>query len=394
MLIRFFYALREVGLRPGVQQLLTLAEALGRGLHGQTLDGFYYLARCTLISDVANFDMFDRVFSAFFAGVEQAALELESTLFDWLKKVQDGEVPELTAEERALFEKMDFEELDRMFRELLQEQDEEHHGGSKWIGTGGRSAFGHSGAPRPGFRVGGQSRNRRALQVAGERRFQDYRHDRMLDIRQYSVALRKLRHFGRVEGEEVLDIDATIEATSRLGGELDLVERRPKHPTMRVLLLMDVGGTMDPFVHQVEALFSAASQASHFREFRAFYFHNCVYGKVFKDAAFREPVALSDLFRSTDRSYRLVMVGDAMMAPYELVANKYSLYFGPPQTDRGWDSLVALRERYPRSVWLNPEPEKYWHGQTLQQIKTLFPMHCLSLDGLEEAISLLRASGH
>jgi len=389
VLIRFYYALRAVGLRPGIQQLLTLAEALKKGLHGQTLSGFYNLARCTLLSDVADFDRFDQVFSAFFAGVEEAAVELKETLFEWLQKVQQGELPELTPEEREMFEKMDFSELDRMFRELLEEQKEEHHGGSKWIGTGGKSAFGHSGVPRPGFRVGGSGQNRRALQVAGERRYKDYRHDRMLDIRQYSVALRKLRRFGREEGEEVLDIDATIEATSRLGGELDVVQRRPKQPTMRVLLLMDVGGTMDPFVHQVEALFSAASQASHFREFRAFYFHNCVYGRVYKDARFREHVTLPDLFRTTDRRYRLIIVGDAMMAPYELVASKYSFYFGPPQEARGIDSLMALKERYPKHAWLNPEPEKYWQGETLRQIRKLFPMHCLTLQGLEEAISIL-----
>lgn len=390
MLIRFFFALRAVGLKPAVQQLLTLSEALKKGLHGQTLDGFYHLARCTLLSDVADFDRFDQVFSAFFAGVEQAAVELKDTLFDWLRRVHEGEVPQLTPEEQALFEKMDFAELDKMFRELLDEQDDQHHGGSKWIGSGGRSAFGHSGAARPGFRIGGQGRHRRALQVAQERRFRDYRHDRMLDIRQYSVALRKLRNFGREEGEEVLDIDATIEATTRQGGELELVERRPRQPTMRVILLMDVGGTMDPFIHQVEALFSAASQASHFREFRAYYFHNCVYGKVFEEASFQTAVPLSELFRTSNKSYRLVIVGDAMMAPYELVASKYSFYFGPPQEERGWDSLVSLKERYPRVAWLNPEPEKYWHGRTLQQIRTLFPMFSLTLDGLEEAIERLR----
>ena len=391
MLVRFFYALRGAGLKPSVQQLLTLSQAMAQGLHGQTLDGFYHLSRCTLMTDVADFDRFDLVFSAFFAGVDQAALEIKDTLFDWLRNAREGALPELTDEERALFEKVDFEELDRMFRELLDEQDERHDGGSKWIGTGGRSAFGHSGAARPGFRVGGSGRHRRALQVAQERRFREYRSDRMLDIRQYAVALRKLRHFGREEGEEVLDVEATIEATTRQGGELELVERRPRQPTMRVILLMDVGGTMDPFVQRVEALFSAASQASHFREFRAYYFHNCVYGQVFEDAAFRQPVPLSEIYRTCDKTYRLFLVGDAMMAPYELVANKYSFFFGPPQEERGWDSLTSLRERFPRSVWLNPEPLKYWHGQTLNQIRSLFPMYSLTLDGLEEAIEQLRA---
>ena len=344
MLIRFFYALRAFGLRPGIQQLLTLAEGMKRGLHGQTLDGFYHLARCTLMSDVSQFDQFDQVFSAFFAGVEAARAEIHDALFDWLKKVQEGEIPELSAEEKTMFEGMDFQELDKMFQELLREQNEEHHGGSKWIGTGGRSAFGHSGAARPGIRVGGEGRHRRALQVAGDRRFKEYRKDRILDIRQYSVALRKLRHFGRDEGEETLDIDETIAATTRQGGELELVELRERKPTMRVILLMDVGGTMDPFIHRVEGLFSAASQASHFREFRAYYFHNCVYGKVYEDARFRRPLALSDLFRSSNKSYRLIVVGDAMMAPYELVADKHSLYWGTPShEERGWDlSLIHI----------------------------------------------------
>jgi hypothetical protein len=159
---------------------------------------------------------------------------------------------------------------------------------------------------------------------------------------------------------------------------------------MRVILLMDVGGTMDPFVHQVEALFSAASQASHFKEFRALYFHNCVYGKVYRDARFREQVLLADLFRGTSKDYRLIVVGDAMMAPYELVGSRHSLFFGVQESEKGWESLKALRERYPHSVWLNPEPVKYWHGETLQAISQLFPMYSLTLDGLEEAIRALR----
>lgn len=390
MIIKFFYALRGAGIKASPNQMLAFAQGLARGLHRQTLTGFYHLARCTLLTSETDFDTFDLVFKAFFEGVELEAVKVEDQFFDWLRQAAAGEIPHLTPEQQELFDQMGFEELEKMFRDLLEEQKEAHDGGTKFVGTGGSSPFGHSGAPRPGFRVGGGSRNRRALQVADQRRYREYRKDRILDIRQYAVALRKLRKFGRHEGEEELDIDATIEATSRQAGELELVERRPLKPTMRVILLMDVGGTMDPFVAQVEALFSAASQASHFREFRAFYFHNCVYGKVYKDARFQEPVALGELFRSSDRTYRVIVVGDAMMAPYELVASKYSMFFGPPQADRGWDSLVSIRERFPRSVWLNPEPIKYWSGQTLNQIKRLFPMHPLTLEGLDEAVSLLR----
>lgn len=390
MLLKFFYSLRAAGLKPSPQQLLTLASALKKGLHGQSLTGFYHLSRCTLMTSERDFDRFDLVFSNFFAGVEQAALEIEESFFEWLQQAALGTLPEITDEQRALFEKTDFSELERMFRELLAEQKEAHNGGNRFIGTGGSSPFGHSGVARPGFRVGGSSKNRRALQVAQSRRFRDYRHDQTLDIRQFSMALRRLRRFGRTDGQVELDIDATISETSRQGGELALVERRPKKPTMRVILLMDVGGTMDPFVAQVEALFSAASQASHFRELRAYYFHNCMYGKVFRDAAFTDPISLPDLFHQTDKSYRLIVVGDAMMAPYELVASKHSLFFGSRIQERGWDSLLALRDRYPHSTWLNPEPEKYWYGETLHQIRKLFPMHALTLDGLEEAIKGLR----
>jgi uncharacterized protein with von Willebrand factor type A (vWA) domain len=328
MLVRFFYSLRAQGLKVSPQQLLTLAQALARGLHGQTLEGFYHLARCTLLTSENDYDRFDQVFSAFFQGVELAALEIEDKFFEWLRRAHEGEIPQLTPEQQALFDSMSYEELEHMFRELLQEQKEAHDGGTRFIGTGGSSAFGHSGAPRPGFRVGGSSRNRRALQVAQQRRYRDYRNDRILDVRQYSVALRKLRRFGRAPAEEEVDIDATIEATGRQAGELEVVLRRPLEPSMRVVLLMDVGGTMDPFVHQVEALFTAASQASHFKEFRAYYFHNCVYGKVYKDARFRDRVPLGELFSSSNREYRLIIVGDAMMAPYELVGSRHALFFG------------------------------------------------------------------
>jgi uncharacterized protein with von Willebrand factor type A (vWA) domain len=390
VLVRFFYSLRAQGLKVSPQQFLTLALGMGKGLHGQTLQGFYHLARCTLLTTETDFDKFDQVFTAFFEGVDLAALKVEDQFFDWLRRAAEGEVPHLSPEEQALFDAMGIEELEKMFRDLLDEQKEAHDGGTRFIGTGGSSPFGHSGAPRPGFRIGGSSRNRRAMQVAEQRRYRDYRNDRILDIRQYSVALRKLRHFGRSRGEEQVDIDATIEATGRQAGELEVVVRRPLEPSMRVILLMDVGGTMDPFVHQVEALFSAASQASHFKEFRALYFHNCVYGKVYRDARFREQVLLADLFRGTSKDYRLIVVGDAMMAPYELVGSRHSLFFGVQESEKGWESLKALRERYPHSVWLNPEPVKYWHGETLQAISQLFPMYSLTLDGLEEAIRALR----
>ena len=276
-----------------------------------------------------------------------------------------------------------------MFQDRLREQNERHDGGNKWIGTGGTSPFGHSGAPRPGIRVGGPGGNRSAFAVAEARTFRDYRGDRTLDVRQMSVALRKLRAFAREGAREELDLEATIEHTARNAGELEVKTRPPRRPNTRVLLMMDVGGSMDPYSHLVSRLFSAASRATHFKELRTFYFHNCIHGRVFKNAQFRDDVSLDTLMAECGPHYKLIVVGDALMAPYELLekTDAQGFYDGRGTESVRW--MMTLAEHFPRSVWLNPEPTEGWSAQTISVIRQVFSMFPLTLEGLGEAVAFL-----
>ncbi len=388
MFIPFLYELRSRGVPVGAQEAVALAEALKQGLHQNSLDGFYHVARALLIHSEAHLDAFDQAFLKQFRGIEVASLAVQDELLDWLREALER-IPELTPEEKVLFDLLDFDELRKMFEERLAEQDERHDGGDRFIGTGGKSPFGHSGAPRPGFRIGGPGRNRRALQVAESRRYRNYRNDLQLDVRQYAVALRKLRTFGREGGEEELDVEETIDATAQNAGELEIVTRPPRRSNIRVILLMDAGGTMDPFTHQVEQLFSAAARATHFKEFHAFYFHNCIYDNVYRSATFRDPVATEELLARFGRHYKLIIVGDAMMAPYELVAPKGALFFGYEGKKSGLEWLESLCFHFQKAVWLNPEPPRFWSGRTLHEIQKLYPMYPLTLQGLDEAINHL-----
>ena len=215
---------------------------------------------------------------------------------------------------------------------------------------------------------------------------ENYRKDRILDVRQFDVALRRLRAFGREGLDLELDVDETISATARNAGELEVVVRPPRRSNIRVLLLMDVGGTMDPFTRQVEQLFTAANRATHFKEFQAYYFHNCVYDEVYLDAQFRRSILVDDLLKKQRPSTKLIVVGDAMMAPYELIAPKGAYFFGHRSQKSGIEQLQTLSDFFDKAAWLNPENPRYWSGRTLHEIKKLFPMWALTLEGLELAI--------
>jgi uncharacterized protein with von Willebrand factor type A (vWA) domain len=273
-----------------------------------------------------------------------------------------------------------------MFEERLREQDERHDGGNKWIGTGGTSPFGHSGAAREGIRVGGAGGNRSAIQVAGARRYRDYRDDVALDVRQMAVALRKLRAFQREGVDDELDLEGTIDKTAENAGELEIVLRPPRRPNTRVILLMDVGGSMDPYAHLVSRLFTAAKKATHFRELRCYYFHNCVYGRIYEDAAFIKPVRVRDLLADCGPHYKLIVVGDALMAPYELLSAGGALDLGDDNRVEGIVWLMMLEDHFERSCWLNPEPKKYWGGNTIEYIANVFEMFPLTLEGLGESV--------
>jgi hypothetical protein len=386
MFIPFLYELRARKVPVGAQEALALAAALERGLHDSSLDGFYFVARSLLVHDEKHLDAFDQAFAKVFRGVEVAALELHQHLLQWLKDAR-RRLPALTDGERALLEQLDPQELERLFEERLREQKERHDGGNTWIGTGGTSPFGHSGrASRPGIRVGGAGGGRSAIRVAGERHFREYRDDLVLDVRQMGMALRKLRAFSRQGKEHELDLDKTISETARNLGELEVVTRPSRKSNTRVILLMDVGGSMEPHAHRVSRLFTAAKKATHFCELRSYYFHNCVYGRVYQDARFAEPVTLSELFGQTDRRSKLIIVGDALMAPWELMSGS-----GWPG-DEGLDGLTwlaKLREHFPASVWLNPEPPSSWWQTTIDVLRKVFPMYPLTLEGLGDAVSEL-----
>lgn len=384
MFIPFLYELRARKVPVGAQEALALAEALAWGLHDSSLDGFYNVARSLLVHSETQLDAFDQAFAKTFKGAQVAALEIHAQLLEWLKDAQ-ARRPQLTDEERALLDALDKETIEKLFQERLREQKERHDGGSKWIGTGGKSPFGHSGAARAGIRVGGPGGNRSAFQVAEARHFREYRGDLVLDVRQLEVALRKLRAFAREGAPDELDLDGTIDHTARNLGELEVVVRPPRRSNTRVILLMDVGGSMDPHAEVASRLFTAAKKATHFRELRTYYFHNCIYGRVYKKAQLREPLPLAELFAETNRTWKLIVVGDALMAPWELMERS------------GWNEgdaegvvwLMRLRETFPHSAWLNPEPQGAWFQTTIEVVRKVFPMYPLTLTGLGEAVDQL-----
>ncbi len=388
MFIPFLYELRRRKVPVGTHEAVALARALAKGLHDASLDGFYHVARALLVHSENQLDAFDQAFSVHFKGAEDAGLRLHEDLLSWLRDAVSRR-PELSEEERALLESLDLEELEELFRKRLEEQNERHDGGNKWIGTGGSSPFGHSGVAREGIRVGGAGGNRSALRVAGERRYQGYRSDLVLDIRQLQVALRKLRAFAREGGEEELDLEETIAETARNAGELEVVTRPPRRPNTRVVLLMDVGGSMDPYAHLMSRLFTAASKATHFKDLRTYYFHNCVYGRVYRSANFTDPVSVHELLADVGPHYKLIVVGDALMGPYELFERGGALGWSDPDALEGVEWLRRLAAHFDRNVWLNPEPQHGWYHPTIRAIGGLFPMFPLTVEGLGEAVAHL-----
>jgi hypothetical protein len=385
----FLFELRARGVPVGTTEAVQLAKALKAGLHEQSLDGFYHVSRAILIHREGHLDDFDQAFLKVFKGVEVAAKKIQDDLLEWLKKaapISDS----LTEEERALLENLDPAELEKLFEERMREQKERHDGGNKWVGTAGTSPFGHSGkAARQGIRVGGPGGGRSAIKTADARLYQGYRQDLTLDVRQMQVALRKLRTFARAGGDEELDLEGTIAATSKNAGELEVVVRPPRRPNTRVILMMDVGGSMDPFALLCSRLFSAAKKSTHFKELRTYYFHNCIYGRVYETERFTDPVRITDLLHDCGPHYKLIVVGDALMAPYELMSPGGALSYEGEERAEGITWLMRLRNHFRKSVWLNPEPPLYWEGNTIENIRGVFDMYPLTLEGLGEAMAHL-----
>jgi uncharacterized protein with von Willebrand factor type A (vWA) domain len=390
MFIDFLYELRRRKVPVGTQEAVALARALAEELHESSLEGFYYAARALLIHTEAHLDDFDVVFASHFRGVHVEAKAIVEELLEWLK--DPIKMRELSPEERAAMEALDLAEVLRRFEERLREQKERHDGGNHWIGTGGTSPFGRGGQNPQGIRVGpgGAGGGRGAIQTADARKYKPYRNDVVLDVRQVEVALRKLRAFAREGAHDELDIEGTIDATAKNAGELEIKTCPPRRPNTRVILMMDVGGSMDPYADLMAQLFSAAKRATHWRELRTYYFHNCIYGKVYKTAGNTDPVRVRDLINECGKHYKLVLVGDASMAPYELLG---ASGFGDEDSVPGVAWLMALREHFDRSVWLNPEGLGIYSHPTVDTIGSIFPMFPLTLEGLGQAVGELVRGG-
>lgn len=386
MFVPFLYELRSRKVPVGATEAVALGQALVQGLHDSSLEGFYFIARALLVHDEKHLDAFDQAFAKHFQGIETSSMELTEQLLEWVREAKQPDRM-LTPEEKALLEQLDLKTLEQLFEQRMKEQKERHDRGNKWIGTAGTSPFGNTGkAAREGVKVGEAAGMRSAVRMASERAYKEYRDDLVLDVRQMQLALRKLRAFAREGAHDELDLDATITETARNLGDLEVVTRPPRKSNTRVILLMDVGGSMDPFAHLVSRLFTAAKKATHFRELRTYYFHNCIYGRVYKQASFRDPITLPQLFAETDRRYKLIVVGDALMAPWELMSVSG---WSDDEGLEGVVHLMRLREHFTASCWLNPEPPSSWWQTTVDVIRKVFPMYPLTLEGLGDAVGQL-----
>jgi len=388
VLIDFFFSLRNARLPVSVQELLTLLQGLKSGVIEPSIDEFYHLARATLVKDEALYDRFDRAFEEYFRGAQQQIGQALNIPDDWLRQTLERE---LGGADASRLEKLGWDRLFEQFRERLAQQKGAHHGGSRWIGTGGTSPFGHGGRHPEGIRIGGESAgNRSAVKVWQSRAWRDYDDQVELGTRGIKVALRRLRRFAREGAELELDLPDTIGATARNAGHLELKLVPERRNAVKILMLLDIGGSMDDHVARVQELFSAAR--AEFKRLEFFYFHNCVYEHLWRANRRRhaERTETVDLLRRFSPDHRLVFVGDATMAPYEILRPGGSLEHHNPEAGATW--VARLTEHFPRCAWINPEPEGLWnYRQSVAIIQQLMGgrMYPLTLDGLTRATRAL-----
>ena len=384
MFINFFFELRAAKIPVSLREYLTLLEAMDRGIADYKLDDFYYLSRSCLVKDETNIDKFDRVFGHVFKGLESTddAIDVQDLPEAWLKKLVERY---FTEEEKKEVEALGgWEKLMEMLQERLNEQQQRHQGGSKWIGTSGTSPFGAYGFNPEGVRIGqDESRNRRAVKVWDKREFRNFDDSVEIGTRNIKVALRRLRQFARQGALTELDISGTINATAKKG-YLDLHMVPERHNTVKVLLFLDVGGSMDDHVLVVEELFSAAN--SEFKHLEYFYFHNCLYERVWKDnqRRFQEATSTWDLLHTYGSDYKVIFVGDASMSPYEITYPGAAVEHWNEEPGAVW--LQRVLDVYSRAIWINPIADKWWnHTPSIRMVRELFGerMFPLTLEGLD-----------
>lgn len=393
MFINFFYTLKDAGVAVSPTAFLTLHKAMQSGLVN-SLDDLYITARTILVKSEKFFDLYDQVFAHIFSGVElpdvdELGFELlaRAMLDEWLKNPKEL-ASALGVDEKEL-SKLKPEELLEYFKKRLQDQEGRHEGGSKWIGTGGTSPVGHSGIHPGGLRVGGQSRNRSAVKVANERRYRDYSIQGVLTRNTMGEALKRLRNLVPQGVKDKLNVDETIYQTMKNGGEIELVFERSVVNRLKIILAIDNGGwSMEPYVDVVQTLFDYAR--TQFKDVQTYYFHNTIYDLMWLDASrYKKPVAIKDFVR-LDPDTRLIIVGDASMAPYELMSTDGSIYAFERSGKPSVEQLKFLSNFFQHSVWLNPIDQNHWpYTHSINVIRSIFPMFELSLDGLEKAVNHL-----
>jgi uncharacterized protein with von Willebrand factor type A (vWA) domain len=390
MLLPFFTALRDAKVPVSMKEWLHLMEAMDKDLAGRKVDDFYHLSRAVLVKDEKHYDRFDQVFGKVFAGIESVGAGEEPSLDvpeDWLKLLNEKF---LTDEEKAEIEALGgFDKLMETLKQRLEEQKGRHEGGNKWVGTGGTSPFGHGGYNPEGVRVGGPGKQGRAVKVWEKREYRNLDDQVELGTRNIKVALRRLRRFARQGALDELDMDATIDGTARQGW-LDIHMRPERRNTIKVLLFLDIGGSMDAHVKMCEELFSAAK--TEFKHLEFFYFHNCLYEGVWKDNRRRhsEKIPTWDVLNKYPADWRAIFVGDATMSPYEVTMPGGSVEHWNEEAGAVW--MKRATQQWDKVAWLNPTAERYWnYSASVGMVRELVDerMYPLTLDGLEKAMRAL-----
>lgn len=394
MFSKFFYTLKDKGLEVSLSEWLTLQEALDQGLCHSSLTEFYYLARMILVKSETEFDKFDMAFDEVFKGI-QSENEVGKNMMRWLDKPEMQEVfEEMRHEMNQEVITLDKEDVENKFKERLRDQSEEHNGGSHWIGTMGKTSFGNMGGNMGGSRVGGTTGYQSAFQVVGARKYRDFRNDKVLDNRQFQMALRKLRQFSSKLDipETELDINGTVDATCNNGGCLQIVMEKPRKNAVKLLLLMDSGGTMIPYTTLLNELFHSVHKSNHYKDVKTYFFHNCIYANLYNtpECENGDWIETEWMFRNLDSDYKVIIVGDAAMAPEELYSTTGN-YRGPNGGLSGMDWLLLMKRHYKKVVWLNPKmaPGHAPWREAETAIKELFPMYKLTVDGLNQAMMKL-----
>ena len=394
MFISFFYLLRARGLPVSLNEWMTLTQALDMGLCRCSFSDFYYLCRSILVKSESDFDKFDVAFLEYFKELENYAAipdELMRWLNDPVELAEFAKKNDLDA-----YTGMSLEEILKLLDERLKEQDSRHDGGSRWVGTGGQSPFGNSGFTSNGIRIGGESVHRSALMVAGERTYRDFRNDNLLDTRQFQMAFRRLRQFSsQMDGPKTeFNVEKSIAKTCDEGGLLNLVFERPRQNTVKLLLLMDSGGSMYYYSRLSSMLFQAVEKSSHFKDVKVYYFHNCVYDNLYTepDCYYSNRIGTEWVLRNLSSEYKLIFIGDAAMAPAELLERSY-YYSSYSSSEPGIEWLRRLKRKYSHCIWLNPSPEWQWEdpywGKTVRIIRDEITMFPLSVQGLEDGMKAL-----